>query len=258
MTTAGERGHVRVDLEQTSKDGRKAGLPSSYLEMIQLQREIDLGLEWTKREVWCAHYGNKPYSEPFRLTRSKRLLRAMHDNEFPLSRETLERWAAWHRNKTRRLARLRDRLIARRDQLYYEAAHELCRKSQALVIESEAPKQRKKRPEQAMDLRDLATVDSPAGEQRHFASPSRFREILRRVAAQHSTTIELIRKHRTSTTCPTCGSQAESGPELVRECANGHLFSQVEAACLELLARWRNGDGEDGGARLDQVPDLAS
>lgn len=240
MADDGARGVVAVDRAQTRRRQAKAGLPSSWDEMAALQAEADDRLEAIKRALWPA---GEPYSQPWRLMRSGGLLRAVRRGEHPEAAD----WAAWHIRTMRRLARCRARLIARRDQRYYEAAHAICRQTRVLVLEDDLRRPRTG----GMDLRRLASGDDAvAGALRHLASPSRLRSILLQVAPLYGVAVRKVDPRYTLTTCPDCGQQAEAGPSQHLTCPAGHRYHQDWAACRLMLARERSGGGgEPGTAR---------
>lgn len=265
----GAWGRVLVDTEQQnqrqSRDrGRRDGpLPSSWRDYAILQTVMDWCLEGIKFVVWAQQENDcekRSYSQAFRLLRAQGLLRAIREQRYPESCDALAVWQQWYMINLRRLARLRQRLIGRRDQLYYESAHSICAHAETIVLEADV---KQKVIERAMDLRPLAeAANAMAGNQRHLLAPGRFRQMLTRIAPQYGTAVVLIDKNRTSTTCPSCGAvRAKGGAAEVLTCPNGHQYDQKIGAATELLARWREqrGDGgNSGGARGPQVPVTAT
>jgi hypothetical protein len=240
LTTGGAWGHVLIDRAERCGRQHKAGLPSSWYDYLQFQSEVDAALEAVKGLVWQRHCGDVPYSEQFRLLRSRGLLRARE--QYPLAAEELARWEADERTALHQLARLRDRLIARRDQTYYEQAHVVCRMARVIVIESD---EREGKAARAMSIKALAEADDAvATGQRQLLAPGRFRSILLDVARRYGREVVLVDKVHTSTPCPECGVRAEVGCDDVT-CECGHRHTRPEAATAELLRRWceRPGDG---------------
>jgi hypothetical protein len=243
MDSDGDEGEINLDLAP-SEARKKRDWLSSWGEMESLQREISEDMERAKAMLWAQQHGEAPMGESFRRMGSRTLLRAIGHGEWPGFGGALVKWADEHGMKHRRLARLRMRLIARRDQVYYEAAHALCRRAKVLVFEGDG----KGKP---MSLKKLAEGDDArAGDQRMIASPYRLRTILTQVARRYGTATEYRDCRRTSTTCPDCSAQAEQTGRLLLTCANGHTFDQRRAACTELLRRLREqpDDGASPGA----------
>jgi transposase len=137
----------------------------------------------------------------------------------------------------RRLARVREQVIARRDQQYYEFAHWLCRHAERIVLEASiTPDQEKSK---QMDLSELAEEKTYGGNQRHIVAPYRLRQILTQVAFRYGVEVVLVDCQMTSRTCPDCGETAPKAAGRMRTCPNGHAFDPAVAAPMELLTRWR-------------------
>ena len=260
LTSDGQQLLVRVDRSARQRHAMRARawLPSSWDDYLLGQQQVDLGVEQIKALVWAAHGTAQPqdgcegvdraYPEPFRLLRAGGLLRAIAAGTYPRVQARLEAWAEEYQHQRRMLARCRLRLLARRDQQYYEAAHWLCQHAKRILVEADASSQDGDEKSNAMDLRPLATADGVAANQRHIVAPYRFRQIVTQVVARYrDTSIGLVEKNRTSTTCPACGAVGKPGSRQWLTCPAGHRYHQDWGADKEMLRRERQHDREKAG-----------
>jgi hypothetical protein len=249
--TDGGYGRVLLDRDLTCRRQAKAGLPSSWRDLVRSQQAMDWCLEGVKSLVWAAMGNDGEYDERFRLMRDRGLARMFRDEgTSPEVREILATWQRWYTTALRRHARLHERLIARREQLYYETAHSLCRNAEVIVLEADGEGR-------AMSIKALAEAeDSPASDQRQMVAPGRFRQIVTQVADRYGRRVAMIDCKRTSWPCTVCGEEVEPDAREFAKCSSGHRFSRLDAACKELLTRWSeqpDGDGNTGGARAKKT-----
>lgn len=252
MDTDGDEGEIAQDLAMTWAPGSKrAGLSSTWADYEQLQRAADESVERIKAAIWMRYRGEEPVSESFRRTGSAGLARAIARGDYAeMGGGAVHRWAFEHGVARQKAARLRQRLIARRDHQYYEAAHALCRRTRVIVFEGEDRTARR------MSLAKLAEGDEArAGGQRHMASPFRLRVIIAHVARRYGVEIATASTLRL-TRCAECGEYVEAKGAIIVTCSQGHRFDTRRAQCRELLARWREGrgGGEKGGGARDGNP----
>jgi transposase len=80
-----------------------------------------------------------------------------------------------------------------------------------------------------------------AAKYRAMAAIGELRGIITSVAAKHGTELIGGEMAYSTTTCIVCGEQAQPGPSLMLECANGHCWDQDICAAYNLLSQTYGG-----------------
>ena len=144
--------------------------------------------------------------------------------------DLLQSWA----DQTTRLVRerrgLEERYLRHREWYYRNLALRICQQYSTLIVE-------------VLDLKRIASNDNPrdpmldqAAKYRRLVAPSSFLSCIEHAATKTGTRIVRVPAAYSTRTCSVCQAVLrETGPDLILQCPNGHLWDQDENAVRNLL-----------------------
>ena len=240
---------LRLPLDFSTQKARSAGYPCDHAELRALEGWIAVAVDATKAAI-----GELITVPSLVLMRQGGLVRLQRTlSEKPdLSEaevEALRILGAW-RKQNDRLQKIYNfstaRFAARRRWLYQNLAAWLCRNYDVIAIEGD------------LDVKGLAEEPDPdpalkaAQRYRQIAAPGELREIIRWTAQREGVIVKDCNTAYSTTTCFTCGEQAEAGPDLILECPAGHRFDQDANAAANLLSQILPSTEVQDGLRKNQ------